>query len=43
LAAKPDLADAYCHAGVYSGKILRGAQPSDLPVVQAAKFELLIN
>jgi putative ABC transport system substrate-binding protein len=38
-----DLKDAYRQAGVYSGKILRGAQPSELPVVQSAKFELLIN
>jgi len=38
-----DLADAYRQAGVYSGKILRGAQPTELPVVQSAKFELLIN
>jgi putative tryptophan/tyrosine transport system substrate-binding protein len=38
-----DLRDAYRQAGVYSGKILRGAQPSELPVVQSAKFELLIN
>jgi putative tryptophan/tyrosine transport system substrate-binding protein len=38
-----DLADAYRQAGVYSGKILHGAQPTELPVVQSAKFELLIN
>jgi ABC-type uncharacterized transport system substrate-binding protein len=38
-----NLADAWHQLGVYTGRILRGAKPADLPVVQASKFELVIN
>jgi putative ABC transport system substrate-binding protein len=38
-----DFADAFHQVGVYTGSILRGAKPADLPVVQSTKFEFAIN
>src|SRR4029077_16702185 len=38
-----DLADMFRKVGVYTGKILKGAKPADLPVLQATKFEFVIN
>jgi ABC-type uncharacterized transport system substrate-binding protein len=37
------LADMYRQVGVYTGRILRGAKPAELPILQSVKFELVIN
>src|SRR5262249_18623668 len=38
-----DFTEAFHQVGVYTGKIIRGAKPADLPVVQSTKFEFVIN
>ena len=38
-----NLADTFHHVGVYTGQVLKGEKPADLPVVQSIKFEFIIN
>ena len=38
-----NITDSWRQVGVYAGRVLKGAKPAELPVVQASKFEFVIN